>query len=440
MLRSTAVRRGLGWAMGLVLVVSLATWWTTRERLPERIRIATALPGGQYHRLGGLLAQRLEAATGRPVELMPTAGSVENRELLLRGDAELAIFQAGAASLGGLAVLSPAHPDVVQVVVRKSAGIHEMAGLAGRRVAIGPRGSGMRRSSLELLGHYRLSGGEVELVDAYFLELEKDPGLDAAVIVTGLLNDDLGRLLRSGDYDLLPIDAEAFAVRHAFYSAVTIPRGVHAERPAVPGRDVRTVATTALLVATPEVSPLLVDAALDALHEASLREALPTIYTRTQARAWSDAPLHPEAADHLSPYRGLDTVASFMESLAAAKELLFALAAGLYLAVTRWRSLKENERRRELEEQKERLDAYVESTLEIERAQMTVSDARRLRGCLDEVTRLKIEALTELSHEDLRGDRMFLIFLTQCASLTAKIQAKLSAASAPTGEDGAGGP
>ena len=45
---------------------------------------------------------------------------------------------------------------------------------------------------------------------------------------------------------------------------------------------------------------------------------------------------------------------------------------------------------------------------------------------LDEVTRIKLKALRQLTHEDLRGDRVFLIFLTQCASLIGKIQAKMN--------------
>jgi len=36
----------------------------------------------------------------------------------------------------------------------------------------------------------------------------------------------------------------------------------------------------------------------------------------------------------------------------------------------------------------------------------------QLERHLDEVTVIKLQALEELSHEDLRGDRMFLIFLT----------------------------
>jgi ABC-2 type transport system permease protein len=45
------------------------------------------------------------------------------------------------------------------------------------------------------------------------------------------------------------------------------------------------------------------------------------------------------------------------------------------------------------------------------------------------VTRIKLEALDSLTHESLRGDRMFLIFLQQCESLSRKIQERVIAAS-----------
>ena len=65
-------------------------------------------------------------------------------------------------------------------------------------------------------------------------------------------------------------------------------------------------------------------------------------------------------------------------------------------------------------------------TVRIERAQMESHDQTELEKFLDEVTRIKLEALDELTHEDLRGDRMFQIFLMQCANLISKIQAKMS--------------
>jgi hypothetical protein len=115
-----------------------------------------------------------------------------------------------------------------------------------------------------------------------------------------------------------------------------------------------------------------------------------------------------------------------MESLAAGKELLFALAAGLYLLWDRYRRIKERERTGEIKVMKERLDAFLSDTVRIERAQMETHDTEKLTEYLDEITRIKLNAIDELTHEDLRGDRMFHIFLVQCANVINKIQAKIS--------------
>ncbi len=88
---------------------------------------------------------------------------------------------------------------------------------------------------------------------------------------------------------------------------------------------------------------------------------------------------------------------------------------------------------REIRVQKELLDAFFEETLEIERMQMHEKDPELLKKYLEDVTRTKLHALEELTHEDLRDDRIFQIFLTECANLTRKIQSKL--ALSPKGED-----
>ena len=80
-----------------------------------------------------------------------------------------------------------------------------------------------------------------------------------------------------------------------------------------------------------------------------------------------------------------------------------------------------------LQKLKDHLDEFLEETIRIEKAQMKTEDPAELSAYLDEVTSIKLEALEQLSHEDLRGDRTFLIFLTQCANLIAKIQRKLEA-------------
>jgi hypothetical protein len=75
--------------------------------------------------------------------------------------------------------------------------------------------------------------------------------------------------------------------------------------------------------------------------------------------------------------------------------------------------------------QKERLDVLMERTLDIERRQMDATGPQQLQELLDEVTRTKLHALNELTHEDLRADQSFSIFLTQCANLISKIQLKI---------------
>ena len=69
--------------------------------------------------------------------------------------------------------------------------------------------------------------------------------------------------------------------------------------------------------------------------------------------------------------------------------------------------------------------ALLDETIRIETEQMNTEDPKQLRGYLDEVTRIKLGALDELTDEDLRGDQMFTIFLTQYSNLS-KLQLKIN--------------
>ena len=77
---------------------------------PRAIRIATGAADGAYHAFAERY-RRLLAEDGITLEVIPTAGTLENLERLRRGDVELALVQGGCAtpddraalqSLGGL--------------------------------------------------------------------------------------------------------------------------------------------------------------------------------------------------------------------------------------------------------------------------------------------------------------------------------------------------
>ena len=416
----------IAWALLATVVISVIVWYTTRDTLPNTVRIATARDAGVYQSFAGAMTDLMQQRTGHPVSLEATAGSLENRERLLSDDADLALIQHGSVALDGLAIVAPLFPEVVQVIVRKGQGIDSIHDLAGRRTALGPTGSGMRTSAREILSHYGVetadAGGDVA-----FEDLMDDESLDAAIVTTGIQNRDVRALLTTWRFDLLPLlDAGALALKHAHLRDYEIPHGLYSGSLAVPSEAVQTVATLALLVVRKDASALLVEEALGALYEEDLHSDFPSLMPLRDAREWSPRPLHPSARSYFDPLDRVGLLANVMESLAALKELLFALGAAVFLIVQRWRRLREREQEQELKALKERLDTFLDRTVRIERAQMQMEDPERLKECLDEVTRIKLEALSELTDEDLRGDRMFSIFLAQCASLVTKIQAKIA--------------
>ena len=168
-------------------------------------------------------------------------------------------------------------------------------------------------------------------------------------------------------------------------------------------------------------------ATLDALYNNDLRSQIPNLFPRVTAATWSELPTHPATRSYFQPYSGIGLLANFMESLAALKELLFALGAGLYLIWAHLQRVKQRERDQAAQAEKDRLDVFLSQTIRIEREYAQSETPELFRSQLTEVTELKLRALEELTNEELRGDVNFSIFLQQCAHLTLRIETKLRA-------------
>lgn len=149
------------------------------------------------------------------------------------------------------------------------------------------------------------------------------------------------------------------------------------------------------------------------------------LIARADADRYVSTVFHPISHKYFHPADDIGFMANVMETLAAGKELLFAIGAGIYLAWRRWRLLKERETEVALSAQKEHLDRFLARTLRIEKAQMKSDDVPELYELLNQVTDIKLQVLHEFTEEELRGDHVFRIFLTQCANLINKIQLKI---------------
>ncbi|MEL0061817.1 MAG: TAXI family TRAP transporter solute-binding subunit, partial [Verrucomicrobiales bacterium] len=257
--------------------------------------------------------------------------------------------------------------------------------------------------------------------------MKEDASIDAAVVTAGILNADLNLFLGSGGYRILPLEyAPAFCEKNAYFFPALIHKGLYRLGDDFLQEDIPTVATTALLVATKSISPKVIDQLLITLFEESGGLDSPVMLNAEEVREQQDLKLHPRAMQYFHPADQIGYMANVMESLAALKELAVAFVAGLYLLWDRWRRQQEKELAKQLFNDKEKLDKLLAQTVDVERRYADAHSQEDLQGMLRQVMQIKIQALEELTHESLRGDRVFLIFMTQCSNLIDSIQSKMN--------------
>ncbi len=260
------------------LIVVVAAFWAASRFIspapPDHFVMATGPEGGAYH----LFAQRyrdIVARDGVTLELRPSAGSVENLSRLTDAAEEVqaALVQAGAGS-------STTHPGLVSLgsvyyepiwIFHRGKPLSVLNELAGKRIAIGPPGSGTRSLALMLLGAVGVRDDRPELLalgggDAADALLAGR--IDAAFIVGSADAPIVQRLAQARGVQLLSLaNAEAFARRFPFLSVLRLPRGVLDLAAQVPERDVTLLATTATLVVRDDFHPALAFLLLQAASE-----------------------------------------------------------------------------------------------------------------------------------------------------------------------------
>ena len=415
------------WLMAAVLIISISLFYATRDAIPNRLVLFTGQPGGFYRQVGSHLTKAWEEATQRKLDVQSSSGSRENFQALSSAKADLALIQGGVEDLSELSIIAPLSHDLVHVIVRKDASIDRMQDLKGHTIAVGMPNSGMASSAEKLLQFYGLNEQNTQWTYRYFTQMKEDASIDAAVVTAGILNADLSLLLGSGDYRILPMEyAPAFCEKNAYFFPALIHKGLYRLGDDFLQKDIPTVATTALLVATKSISPKVIDQLLITLFEESGGLDSPVMLNAEEVREQQDLKLHPRAMQYFHPADQIGYMANVMESLAALKELAVAFVAGLYLLWDRWRRQQQKALARQLSKEKEKLDVLLAQTVDIERQYASADAMSDLQGMLRQVMQIKIQALEELTHEQLRGDRVFLIFMTQCSNLIDSIQSKMN--------------
>ena len=422
---STTIRTWIGRLMVTLFVSSLVIYFFTLERLPDEIRINSGIKTGLYYRTASKLATSIEDRVNIPVKVVVTNGSLANVDALNQGEAEFGIVQ-GTVDFSQYSIVTPLYPDIMFVIVRKESGISNIRELSGKAVALGPQGSGMRQSATKLMEHYGVAIDGLSSTEEYFNRLLENKELQGAIVTTGIDNQDLKRILDTGDFALLPIeDAEAIELKSPFLKVMQIPQGLFGLSGNVPPEKINVLATTAFVITREDTPDELVQAVIKSVHEENLRVSFPGVLRREEVTEWVSSSMHPAALAYFYPADNIGMITQVIGSLNALKELILATIALCYLFWTYWRKLMAREAEARLEKQRVILDRFMEATYKVEEGQSGSYEVGLLRDSLFRITTIRLRALKQFTDHEIRSDLRFSIFITQCGDLINKIQMKI---------------
>ena len=304
-------RRALSrWGPALLISVSalLATPWLIGPPCPSRIEIATGSEEGAYFAFAHKYREIL-ATEGITLDVRTTAGSVENSRLLRAeaGDVTLALIQGGTATTaatGELESLASLYLEPIWVFCRSDNPIDSLEQLRGKRIAIGPKGSGTRAIALKLLGDNRMDPGANQADGTEFVDWEtaeayeglKSGKIDVAFFVISPESSIVHELLQTDGIQLMNFQrAAAYRRKYPFLSSVTLPEGLINFQQNVPSRDIVLLSPAATLVARADLHhaliPLLLET-VEQVHEAGGLLAQPEAFPSPN---YVDYPLNPNA-------------------------------------------------------------------------------------------------------------------------------------------------
>ncbi len=255
----------------IVIVGFVVTYQYVGAPPPKVIRIATGAKNGAYYAFAQRYAPLL-ANDGIALEVVSTAGSVENFALLKRGEVSLALVQGGSATSDDkehLQSLGSLFLEPVWVFTRKQTPIKRFVELKGKRVAVGAAGSGTYLLTMQLLSAAGITESNTKLVrgDSTQAMTSLSQGtIDAAFFVAAPSAPLVRSLLEERNIQLLNFDrAPAYGRLFPFLTPVTLSEGVMNLEQNIPSHDTTLVAVSANLAARRDLNASLIPALLDAI-------------------------------------------------------------------------------------------------------------------------------------------------------------------------------
>lgn len=276
---------GLASIVALVImgICALALIWVVRSAPPRKLVLTSGPEGSSFRRWADSYQKQL-AKEGVTVEVLPSAGSLDNLQRLQAADSPVDIgFAPGGlvkdADFGNIVSLGSIAYQPLFVFYRSETPIVRLAELAGRRIAIGEEGSGTRALAQTLLAANGVTGAPTTFVD-----LGSDAAaaalLDGRIDALFMMGDSapmqtLRNLVRAPSIRLFSFhQADAYVRKFAYLTRIELPEGSIDLGKNLPADDITLIGPTVELVARKDLNPAISDLLLDVAQQVHGRAGL----------------------------------------------------------------------------------------------------------------------------------------------------------------------
>ena len=413
------------------------------KQLPESITIATGSVGGRYLEIAKALGERIEKRLGVSVKYVESTGSIENLKKTNSGEVQFSLFQSstisGVNNYDNVRMISNVFPEVVIAHVRKGLGVDPFVNKIPNnnplRVSMGEQGSGNAMTSETVINFYKGKSGNVKKTYLNYQATKenfKDGALDLALITTGKNANIQSDMVSSELTNLVGLPfLESFVEQNPEFDIYKIPAGFYGVSQEVyPSKDLFTLSANAQLICHKDVSPSMVTLVAEILMDSEFVSEQNLLDLRIKgneyAQATSSINEHQGAVHYFDPELKPPLNPDFVEATEGMRSFLVSIIVALYFIV-RW--FKKNKQLKA----GHHLDIYLKRLLDIEKEQIDLDEGGTnqneialLEDLLDEVTKLRQEALSEFSANDFNEDSGFECFLLMSNSLSDKINSKLT--------------
>jgi TRAP-type uncharacterized transport system substrate-binding protein len=272
-----------------VLIVGLPTLLIAAASIAVAVKAASFAPPKTIRFVGGLDGsgfrnqaekyQKILARDGVKVEIIPSRGALDNLDKLANHTAKVDVgfVQGGLAEgrdLPHLVSLGSVYPQPLMVYTRSSESepIELLSQMKGKRLAIGPEGSGTRVLALKLLKANEMDGPPTVLLELTGEQAAKEliaGKIEAAFLMGDSATPAVMKSLRELPHIQLMSfrQADGYLRKFRFLSKLTLPEGAMDLGKDYPPRTLTLIGPTVELVARDDLHPALSDLLIRAARE-----------------------------------------------------------------------------------------------------------------------------------------------------------------------------